>query len=263
MIRIQTIDNFEVCNQAPIRLLNYRLIYCRSGSVMLRIDETDFKMEPGEVITITSGQVHYFTGLKGVIQVLDFALEFICKDDHDIELIFHNGLFCHFGENELISLIDPTLFERHLASITAELEHQPFQHLIAVRSYIELLLIEINRTKIEKGDPLWKPDALFLKFLEQVRATFAENYTVSDYARQLSTTEARLNEAAKQHTSKTAQNVIFSLKISEAKRILLYQDQSVKEVAYSLGFADPFYFSNFFKKHTGISPKDYKKAHHA
>lgn len=261
MITISKIDNFEHCNQSPVRLLKYRLIYCFSGTVGLRIDESDFTMRPGDVITITSGQIHYFTGLEGHIDILDFTLEFICKDDNDIELIFHNGLFCHFGANELITVRYPALFERLLGQIDKELQGKPFQYLMAVRSDIELLLIEINRTKIDRGDPVWKPDALFLKFLERIRASFTAHYTVADYVGQLSTTEARLNEVSKLHTSKTAQNVLFSLKVSEAKRILLYQELSIKEVAYALGFSDPFYFSNFFKKHTGISPKDYKKAH--
>jgi AraC-like DNA-binding protein len=75
----------------------------------------------------------------------------------------------------------------------------------------------------------------------------------------LGTTEAKLNEVSKLHTNKTAQNVIYSLIVSEAKRLLLYEKLSVKEIAYQLGFNDPFYFSNFFKKHTSRSPKDYQK----
>ncbi len=38
----------------------------------------------------------------------------------------------------------------------------------------------------------------------------------------------------------------------------LSEDLTVKEVAYQLGFNDPFYFSNFFKKHTKHSPKSYQ-----
>jgi len=215
-------------------------------------------MKAHQVLTITSGQIHYFTALKGQLYILDFPLEFICKDDHDIELIFHNGLFCHFGENELITLNGPTDFTQTIQNIAVELKNQQFQYQIAIKGDIEKLLIAINRTKITNGDLLWKPDALFLKFLEKVRNTFAGNHSVSDYARLLQTTETRLNEVSKLHTSKTAQNVIFSLKVSEAKRLLLYQDLSIKEVAYQLGFSDPYYFSNFFKKHTGRSPKDYK-----
>ncbi|WP_228409828.1 helix-turn-helix domain-containing protein [Chryseobacterium sp. T16E-39] len=75
----------------------------------------------------------------------------------------------------------------------------------------------------------------------------------------MTTTESKLNEVSKLHTNKTAQNVIYSLIISEAKRLLLYEKLSIKEIAYQLGFNDPFYFSNFFKKHTQQSPKDYQK----
>jgi AraC-like DNA-binding protein len=33
-------------------------------------------------------------------------------------------------------------------------------------------------------------------------------------------------------------------------------------VAYKLGFNDPFYFSNFFKKHTQVSPKAYQSKYY-
>ncbi len=71
----------------------------------------------------------------------------------------------------------------------------------------------------------------------------------------------RLNKLAKLHAGKTAQNVIFGLVVSEAKRLLTYENLAVKEVAYQLGFNDPFYFSNFFKKHTQQSPSTYQREH--
>src|SRR4029079_5635072 len=96
------------------------------------------------------------------------------------------------------------------------------------------------------------------KFLESVRNNFEQNYTLSHFAGLLGTNVAKLNELAKLHTGKTAQNVIYGLVVSEAKRLLTYENLSVKEVAYQLGFNDPFYFSNFFKKHTNHSPKSYQ-----
>ena len=83
---------------------------------------------------------------------------------------------------------------------------------------------------------------------------------MSYFAETLQTTEGKLNEQSKIHTGKTAQNVIYGLITSEAKRLLTYEKLSVKAVAFELGFNDPFYFSNFFKKHSGISPKAYKDA---
>lgn len=244
----------------PQRVLKYLLVYCRKGSLQLKIDEAEYVLEGGQAITITSGQMHTFTALEGGALLLDFTLDFFCKDDDDIELVFHNGLFCHFGVNEIIPIRDASYFENILEKVETELAQQPYQYLISARSHIELLLVELNRSKVERGDEIWKPDALFLRFLELVRENYREQPAVKDYAARLGTTEAKLNELSKLHTGKTAQNVVFSLTISEAKRLLRYHDLSVKEIAARLGFADPFYFSNFFKKHTGVSPATYRAA---
>ncbi|MBL3547439.1 MULTISPECIES: AraC family transcriptional regulator [Chryseobacterium] len=244
----------------PRRVIKYTLFWCQSGSAEILIDENIFILKAGQTITITSGQFHQLMMAEGELTVLEFTLDFFSKSDRDIELIFHNGLFCHFGMNEMISIQHPSFFTETLSRIEKEIEEKPYQYLISTHSLIELLLVEINRSKIANGDEIWKPDALFLKFLESVRNHFADNYPVSRFADLLGTTEAKLNEVSKLHTHKTAQNVIYSLVISEAKRLLLYEKLSVKEIAYQLGFNDPFYFSNFFKKHTSHSPKDYQKA---
>lgn len=243
----------------PRRLANYVLIWCSKGSVTVLVDEKELTVKKQEVLTITSGQVHYFkksNKAEGII--LEFSLAFFCKDDNDIELIFHNGLFCHFALNEVIPVKDHQHVEAQLGLIREELLQQPYQYLPSIHSRIKLILIAINRAKVERGDEIWKPDALFLKFLELVRANFEYNYPLSRFAKMLGTTEAKLNEQSKLHTGKTAQNVIYGLIASEAKRLLTYQSLSVKEVAYSLGFNDPFYFSNFFKKHALLSPKSYQ-----
>lgn len=260
MIAITTIEKATELNK-PRRIIKYLLLYCQSGKLDIMVDEKDFTLNAGDVITITSGQIHYIknsTDARGY--VLEFSLGFFCKNDNDIELIFHNGLFCHFAMNEVISLKN-TLVEQQLKRIGEELKELPYQYLISVHSRVELILVEINRAKVQQGHEIWKPDALFLKFLELVRGNFEHNHTLADYAQMLGTTEAKLNEQSKLHAGKTAQNVIFNLIVSEAKRLLLYESQSVKEVAYKLGFNDPFYFSNFFKKHTLLSPKAYQEQH--
>lgn len=260
MISLYTLNGVD--SDKPTRVLRYKLIWCQQGSASIVIDAQQFSLTENELVSITSGQVHYFKEIIGCIRVLEFTLDFICKDENDIELIFHNGLFCHFGMNEVICIYETEKFEGLLNAIDIELSTQPYQYRIALRTYIELLIVEVNRAKIARGDEIWKPSALFLYFLELVRNNFSRNYSLVDIAAILNTTETKLNELAKLHTSKTAQNVIYSLVVSEAKRLLIYQShRSIKEIAFELGFSDPFYFSNFFKKHTTLSPKDYRKAY--
>ncbi len=260
MIELFPLDNYDDIKK-PRRVMKYMMVCCSAGKLTLTIDENDFNLNAGEIITITSGQIHYLKNTDAKGYILTFTLDFFSKDDNDIELIFHNGLFCHFSMNEVIPVKNYKIIESQLLQIKEELSNQPYQYLISIHSRIELILVEINRSKVERGDEIWKPDALFLKFLELVRANFEHNFTLLQYAQMLDTTELKLNEQAKLHAGKTAQNVIYGLIISEAKRFLTYEKLTIKEIAYKLGFNDPFYFSNFFKKHTNLSPKSYQSEH--
>lgn len=258
MVEISLLENL-IDLKKPRRLMKYIVVWCASGKVTLTIDEKDFELRRNQVVTITSGQIHCFRNAKNAKgYVLEFTLDFFCKDDRDIELIFHNGLFCHFVMNEVTTMDNGTV-KAQLDLIKDELVKQPHQYLTSIHSRIELILVEINRAKVRRGGEIYRPEALFLKFLELVRANFENNFPLSRYARLLGTTRAKLNEQAKAHAGKTAQSVIYGLVISEAKRFLTYEHLSVKEVAYKLGFKDPFYFSNFFKKHTRLSPKSYQR----
>lgn len=259
MIEISLLEKTTALHH-PRRVTKYVLIWCSAGRLTIVVDDKEFELKANDVITVTSGQAHYIKkSQKAKGFVLEFAYAFFCKDDKDIELIFHNGLFCHFAMNEVIPVKKPGVIEEQLKLIADELTHQPYQYLISVHSRVELVLVEINRAKVERGDEIWKPDALFLKFLEIVRANFQHNYTLAQFSKMLGTTSLKLNEQAKLHTGKTAQMVIYSLITSEARRLLTYENLTVKEVAYKLGFNDPFYFSNFFKKHMRVSPKSYQE----
>lgn len=246
--------------QSPRRVMRYVLLWCTAGVVKVMVDEIEFLLHPHEVITITSGQVHWVvanSSTQGV--VLEFSYDFFCKTDADLELVFHNGLFCHFGMNEVIAVPEHLGITQLLTQIQQDLLLKPYQYLISVHAHLELILVMINRAKIARGDEIWKPDALFLKFLELVRTQFRQAATLSTLVQKLQSNEAKINELAKLHTGKTAQMVMYGLIASEAKRLLMYEKLSVKEVAAELGFKDPFYFSNFFKKHTGVSPKGYRE----
>lgn len=51
---------------------------------------------------------------------------------------------------------------------------------------------------------------------------------------------------------------VASLRLQKAKDMLLGTDLQIKEIAYACGFENEYYFSNFFKKHTGLSPSAFR-----
>ena len=256
-----TIDKIETISDfTPKRIKRYLFLWCSQGSISIMVDDKLLTLNQNQVLTITSGQYHCFQSIQeGKGYVLSFTLDYICKTDKDIELIFQNSLFCHFDYNEIIDINNPDEISSQLHKIEQEYQEKPFQYLESIHSRIELLLFEVNRSKIENGGEVWKPDSLFLQFLEFVRNNFESNLSLKEIAHRLNTTELKLTELAKLHAGKTAQNVIYGLIISEAKRKLQYEEKSIKEISFDLGFNDPYYFSKFFKNHTEASPSEYLK----
>jgi quercetin dioxygenase-like cupin family protein len=59
MISIKTFDQAAAL-QNPRRVLKYVLVFCTSGSTTISVDENEFILTQNAVITITSGQIHYF-----------------------------------------------------------------------------------------------------------------------------------------------------------------------------------------------------------
>ena len=48
--------------------------------------------------------------------------------------------------------------------------------------------------------------------------------------------------------------------ILEAQRMLLYSNLNINQIGYRLGFDDASYFVKYFKKHTNISPSEFRKS---
>jgi len=69
-----------------------------------------------------------------------------------------------------------------------------------------------------------------------------------------------LSNLTSQQLNKTPSLIIQERIILEAKRLLLYSNLNVAQVAYQLGFDDPSYFVKYFKKHTKISPSEFRKS---
>lgn len=84
--------------------------------------------------------------------------------------------------------------------------------------------------------------------------------TVNAMAAQLNLSARYLSDLLKQETGKTAIELIHIYLINEAKNLLKSDDQNVSEIAYTLGFENLPYFSRLFKKETGVSPNQFKKA---
>lgn len=82
--------------------------------------------------------------------------------------------------------------------------------------------------------------------------------TVKYLAEQVHLSPGYLSDLLKKETGRNAQDHVHYYLIEAAKTILLNSEQSVSEVAYSLGFEYPQYFSKLFKQKTGQTPGEFR-----
>ena len=80
-----------------------------------------------------------------------------------------------------------------------------------------------------------------------------------DFSRQLCVHVNHLNRAIRETTGKTTSQFIADRIASEAKSLLRHTDWSITEIGYSLGFDEPSNFNTFFRKHTKLSPSNYRQ----
>ncbi|NCD71510.1 helix-turn-helix domain-containing protein [Mucilaginibacter agri] len=86
-------------------------------------------------------------------------------------------------------------------------------------------------------------------------------FRVQEYADAQNLHPNYLSSVIKSKTGKAISTWIAEKTISEAKSLLQNSAVSIKEIAYRLGFTESAHFSNYFKKHTDISPVLFRKQH--
>lgn len=82
--------------------------------------------------------------------------------------------------------------------------------------------------------------------------------TPIDFAKTLGIHTNHLNKVLKETTSRSTTEIINARIAEEAKMLLKQTQWNVSEIAYALGFDEVAHFSNFFKKHTTLSPLKYR-----
>ncbi|WP_276496909.1 AraC family transcriptional regulator [Pontibacter litorisediminis] len=144
-------------------------------------------------------------------------------------------------------------------SIRGELSMRPV-HWGVLNLRCQLVAQLISRVAESKYEDLtaYRAAPALLKYHNLVDLYYKEHKTVAFYADQLHISANYLNILCKKHLQVSATHLIQTRTTLEAKRLLLASEMTVKEIAFELGFSDLAYFSNFFKAHTGVSPRSFR-----
>lgn len=155
---------------------------------------------------------------------------------------------------------DFQFIENILSSIFKEYHQtKDWQHSM-LQSYVNILLVYCSRLYTQQFKSIdAQPESLILEnFRELIEMHYKTQHEVSQYADLLHISAGYLGEMIKQQSGKSAIKHIQDRIILEAKRLIYFSENSMKEIAFNLGFEDASYFNRFFKRHTGFTPLAYK-----
>ena len=94
--------------------------------------------------------------------------------------------------------------------------------------------------------------------LTSLSREFSTHRSVAHYAQQACLTQRHFSKLIKEQTSKSPMEWIILVTISQAKNLLMQPNIQIKEVAQRLGFPEQFTFRKYFKKHTRLSPTQFR-----
>ncbi len=104
-----------------------------------------------------------------------------------------------------------------------------------------------------------KNSDLFTRFIQLAESNFTTQRSADFYAQKMHLSLHKINAVVKDRTGMTVKRFLIELLLIEAKRLVVYSSMSVKEIAYQLAFLEPPHFTNFFKKHSGASPSNFRR----
>lgn len=97
------------------------------------------------------------------------------------------------------------------------------------------------------------------KLIAFIQENLSGNVTVSDLAEFMHMSKPTLNRFCMNKLNKVPQDLINDIKITLAKNLLESTDEKIFEIGEKAGFFNASAFTIFFKKETGLSPKEYRQ----
>lgn len=96
------------------------------------------------------------------------------------------------------------------------------------------------------------------KVIKYITENYNKNITMVDAAKEINMSYHYFSKFFKEQTGENFVDFITNFRILKAKEMLKDESQTIKEIAYNIGYSDPNYFSKLFKKSTGLSPTEYR-----
>ncbi|MGH1516148.1 AraC family transcriptional regulator [Chryseobacterium sp. JK1] len=256
--------------EKPHRHDFYAAVLFTKGTGVHEIDFQKYEVAEGSLFFLSPGQIHSWElseDIEGYI--------FFCSQEF-YEMHYVNQKLKNFPFFGSVS------FPRKLQLDTLELKKniKLFQELGKeyqaknlmkegmILSLMSQIFINATRLFSRDFDPLASAAGLsyfkhYQDFENLIEQHFTEQKSIAYYASLLGISSKHLNRIVQAVVQKTATDVITERVVLEAKRMLMYLDESLVEISLRLGYEEYSYFVRVFRKSSGMTPTQFMRKYKA
>ncbi len=259
----QPLDNIP-----SIRINAVCFIVCLYGEISFTVDYKNYHLTKGMILSLSA--LHILDDIRIGKNFEGYGLiiseEFILPIVEEMQII--NKLTTSIRTSPLLMLENDKMqlfvdiIERIKRGVKAT-EHILQKELIKneVSNFI-LEIADITYKTIYKNDKdTYKEnsqDSIVHNFIMLMMQYYKDQHEVSFYAKELCITPGHLSRVLNTFSGKSAMKWISETLISEAKILLRKPDINIQQISEELHFGEQSSFSKFFKKHTGVTPVEYR-----
>lgn len=236
----------------PNGRIDYHIVYIAEGCCYITLNENKKEKIPaGSVIVYLPHQKQEYEFLKKD-KSISYYVHFtgtICEQLMD-ELELNNKNIYYIGKSVTL--------EKKFDSLIEEFQLKPKYSKYRLQGLLleVITLIAKKNSNIMNGGQI--TDKKFNEICKEMRKNFSKNIPIMYYANKCNLSESRFSHLFTNIIGTSPKQYMIMCKIDVAKELLINSDMSVYQISEDVGFSDQNYFSRAFKKHTGLSPSEYR-----
>ena len=253
---------FDWVIQPHIHARLFQLFFVESGGVEFQ-EATQKRQLTGPVVLLIPP-----TALHGFVYTPDVKGRILTLSDALLDTLFPNtsSLTPMLGSVQRIQVFEEPYSAQAVGQLISQIDEELFSDQPEGRTMLHLglqrLFIVLYRLWQQNETVQNSPNSLsvqyFRRFQHRVRQA-GTTLSIARLADELAITPVHLNRICQTIAGKSASQLVQEHMLNEARKYLTYTSYSVSEIAYLLHFEYPNYFARFFRKHTGLSPTEFRE----
>jgi AraC-like DNA-binding protein len=255
----------------PFRFDGILLVWCIKGRLSVSINLNDYILKENTLFLCVPGNIFKLNEIISDEEELHYVCiamsrEFAADQKVDVNKTFSNGLSLMddpsvaLSEEESAMIADYIDMMGKVARSELIYKKESIQSLWTSMIYIFAGVLDSRAKAKDPAESTNRSRLLFEQFISLVAKYHGQYRNVGFYADKLCLTPKYLSKLIKNATGRSAPEWIDAYVILEAKNMLKYSNETIKEIVYKLNFPNQSVFYKFFKARTGMTPSEYRNS---